>query len=96
MKNRISAQSARDRKKSKMNDLQEQLAALSEERKQMQKENELLMKRNLKLEMENNELRNRLNSSDEDSVNENCFNGVKRIRFEMNNEDNLSIEPAEV
>ena len=90
MKNRISAQSARDRKKMKMTDLQDQLAALSEERVQMLKENELLKKRNLKLETENSELRNRLNSSDEESVNN------ENDCFMLDNVDNQSIESAVV
>lgn len=71
MKNRISAQSARDRKKMKMNDLQDQLAALSEERVQMLKENELLKKRMKVLEKENNDLKNRLVNFSSSSDDEN-------------------------
>lgn len=69
MKNRISAQTARDRKRKVFVGLQDQLAVLSQERVQMRKENELLRKRNLRLEgsvrrleSENGELRARLSS----------------------------------
>jgi len=69
IKNRQSAQSARDRKKMKMTDLQERLEALLQERVQMLKENELLKKRNQKLERENNELLRSRSSNCSDSNN---------------------------
>jgi len=96
IKNRISAQSARDRKKMKMTDLQDQLAALCEERTQMLKENELLKKRNQKLERENNELRNRLNSSsDEDSIISSNRSSITRSNANKSY-DGLFINSAEI
>ena len=60
MKNRISAQSARDRKKNKMMDLQQRFQLMSQEKLHVLKENEMLRLQNEFLERENAQLRHRL------------------------------------
>lgn len=65
MKNRVAAQSARDRKKVKMDILEAKVAKLSEERTKLAKENERLRKQGTKLVDENAELKERLCSLNE-------------------------------
>jgi hypothetical protein len=60
LKNRVAAQSARDRKKAKMDDMEGRVSRLAEERMKLQRENEHLKRRNLQLETENTELKHRL------------------------------------
>ncbi|RWS11994.1 X-box-binding protein 1-like protein [Dinothrombium tinctorium] len=57
LKNRVSAQTARDRKKAKIMDLESRFARSVKENLQMQTENELLRKKNEALELENYRLR---------------------------------------
>jgi hypothetical protein len=63
MKNRVAAQSARDRKKVKMDLLEAKVARLSEERIKLARENEHLRKQGSILVRENDELKRRLCSS---------------------------------
>ncbi|NXK60432.1 XBP1 protein, partial [Sylvietta virens] len=60
LKNRVAAQSARDRKKARMTELEQQVVELEEENKKLLRENQLLRERTCNLARENQELRYRL------------------------------------
>uniref|UniRef100_A0A8C7CLZ7 X-box-binding protein 1 n=1 Tax=Oncorhynchus kisutch TaxID=8019 RepID=A0A8C7CLZ7_ONCKI len=60
LKNRVAAQTARDRKKAKMGDLEDQVLALELENKKLHVENRLLQQKTCGLVNENEELRQRL------------------------------------
>ncbi|KAI1300147.1 X-box-binding protein 1 [Halotydeus destructor] len=60
MKNRVAAQSARDRKKARMDELEETLQSLTRERMTLLRANEALAERNRQLLSENNELKVRV------------------------------------
>uniref|UniRef100_A0A8D2PF84 X-box-binding protein 1 n=1 Tax=Zosterops lateralis melanops TaxID=1220523 RepID=A0A8D2PF84_ZOSLA len=60
LKNRVAAQSARDRKKARMTELEQQVVELEEENKKLLRENQLLRERTCDLARENQELRCRL------------------------------------
>ncbi|NWT90374.1 XBP1 protein, partial [Lanius ludovicianus] len=60
LKNRVAAQSARDRKKARMTELEQQVVELEEENQKLLRENQLLRERTCNLVRENLELRCRL------------------------------------
>ncbi|NXH91026.1 XBP1 protein, partial [Edolisoma coerulescens] len=60
LKNRVAAQSARDRKKARMTELEQQVVELEEENQKLLRENQLLRERTCTLVRENQELRCRL------------------------------------
>lgn len=60
LKNRVAAQTARDRKKAIMSDLEIQVAKLMEENKRLQRENNSLKERSSELLNENSSLKERL------------------------------------
>ncbi|NWH31212.1 XBP1 protein, partial [Chloropsis hardwickii] len=60
LKNRVAAQSARDRKKARMTELEQQVVELEEENQKLLRENQLLRERTCNLARENQELRCRL------------------------------------
>ncbi|NXN07517.1 XBP1 protein, partial [Indicator maculatus] len=60
LKNRVAAQSARDRKKARMTELEQQVVELEEENQKLLLENQLLRERTCNLTLENQELRCRL------------------------------------
>ncbi|NWI08107.1 XBP1 protein, partial [Crypturellus soui] len=60
LKNRVAAQSARDRKKARMSELEHQVLELEEENQKLQLENQLLREKTCSLSLENRELRCRL------------------------------------
>ncbi|NXG07220.1 XBP1 protein, partial [Sakesphorus luctuosus] len=60
LKNRVAAQSARDRKKARMTELEQQVVELEEENQKLLLENQLLRDRTCNLVLENQELRCRL------------------------------------
>ncbi|NXM76816.1 XBP1 protein, partial [Serilophus lunatus] len=60
LKNRVAAQSARDRKKARMTELEQQVLELEEENQKLLMENQLLRERTCNLVLENQELRCRL------------------------------------
>ncbi|NXT19707.1 XBP1 protein, partial [Syrrhaptes paradoxus] len=60
LKNRVAAQSARDRKKARMAELEQQVVELEEENQKLQLENQLLREKTSHLALENQELRCRL------------------------------------
>ncbi len=60
LKNRVAAQTARDRKKARMETLEEQLARVEAENKRLIKENQQLMFRTSALSSENSQLREKL------------------------------------
>ncbi|NXL57615.1 XBP1 protein, partial [Chordeiles acutipennis] len=60
LKNRVAAQSARDRKKARMTELEQQVVELEEENQKLLLENRLLRERTCSLALENQELRCRL------------------------------------
>ncbi|XP_074777604.1 X-box-binding protein 1 isoform X1 [Athene noctua] len=60
LKNRVAAQSARDRKKARMTELETQVVELEEENQKLLLENRLLRERTCNLALENQELRCRL------------------------------------
>ncbi|NXD26883.1 XBP1 protein, partial [Spelaeornis formosus] len=60
LKNRVAAQSARDRKKARMTELEHQVVELEEENQKLLRENQLLRERTCNLARENQELRCRL------------------------------------
>jgi len=67
MKNRVAAQSARDRRKAKFEELEKELAQLSEERFKLARENARLRKHTISLEAENKGLKQRLSAGLEQS-----------------------------
>ncbi|NXV89996.1 XBP1 protein, partial [Calonectris borealis] len=60
LKNRVAAQSARDRKKARMTELEQQVVELEEENQKLLLENHLLREKTCNLALENQELRCRL------------------------------------
>uniref|UniRef100_A0A8B9Q4P9 X-box-binding protein 1 n=1 Tax=Apteryx owenii TaxID=8824 RepID=A0A8B9Q4P9_APTOW len=60
LKNRVAAQSARDRKKARMTELEQQVVELEEENQKLLLENQLLREKTCSLSLENQELRCRL------------------------------------
>ncbi|XP_069727345.1 X-box-binding protein 1 [Phaenicophaeus curvirostris] len=60
LKNRVAAQSARDRKKARMAELEQQVLELEEENQKLLLENRLLREQTCNLTVENQELRSRL------------------------------------
>ncbi|XP_021066258.1 LOW QUALITY PROTEIN: X-box-binding protein 1 [Mus pahari] len=60
LKNRVAAQTARDRKKARMSELEQQVVDLEEENQKLQLENQLLREKTHGLVIENQELRTRL------------------------------------
>jgi hypothetical protein len=68
LKNRVAAQAARDRKKSKMDTMEVTLSRFSEERLKLVRENDLLKKENERLKMENARLLDRLAGRDDASL----------------------------
>ncbi|NXS18174.1 XBP1 protein, partial [Mystacornis crossleyi] len=60
LKNRVAAQSARDRKKARMTELEQQVVELEEQNQKLLRENQLLRERTCNLVRENQELRCRL------------------------------------
>ncbi|NXS54706.1 XBP1 protein, partial [Brachypteracias leptosomus] len=60
LKNRVAAQSARDRKKARMTELEQQVLELEEENQKLLLENRVLRERTCNLALENQELRCRL------------------------------------
>ncbi|KAM6317788.1 XBP1 protein, partial [Podargus strigoides] len=60
LKNRVAAQSARDRKKARMRELEQQVVELEEENQRLLLENQLLREKTCDLALENQELRCRL------------------------------------
>ncbi|KAM6403865.1 X-box-binding protein 1 [Rhynochetos jubatus] len=60
LKNRVAAQSARDRKKARMTELEQQVVELEEENQKLLLENQLLREKTCNLALENQELRCRL------------------------------------
>lgn len=60
LKNRMAAQSARDRKKVKMQDLEEEVAIIAKERNALLNQNSALRLKNEALEQENKELKRRI------------------------------------
>ncbi|NXD12640.1 XBP1 protein, partial [Nothocercus nigrocapillus] len=60
LKNRVAAQSARDRKKARMSELEHQVLELEEENQKLLLENQLLREKTCSLSLENRELRCRL------------------------------------
>ncbi|NXS73406.1 XBP1 protein, partial [Pandion haliaetus] len=60
LKNRVAAQSARDRKKARMTELEQQVVELEEENQKLLLENRLLREKTCSLALENQELRCRL------------------------------------
>ncbi|KAM6241440.1 X-box-binding protein 1 isoform 2-T2 [Spheniscus humboldti] len=60
LKNRVAAQSARDRKKARMTELEQQVVELEEENQKLLLENQLLREKTCDLALENQELRRRL------------------------------------
>jgi len=63
MKNRVAAQTARDRKKAKMDLMEVKLSHIDQEKQRLADEHQQLRKRNLELEAENLELKRRLCAS---------------------------------
>lgn len=68
MKNRVAAQTARDRKKALMTDLEFRVAELEAENRRLQKENNSLKTKSGRLSEENQELKQRLGQVDSSHV----------------------------
>jgi len=68
LKNRVAAQTARDRKKERMQYLEEMLTNIEKENKRLQAENEALRRKTGNLAAENSELRNRLGGDEKEIV----------------------------
>jgi X box-binding protein 1 len=80
MKNRVAAQSARDRKKAKMDELEDTLKALAKERATLLRANEALSQRNRQLLSENNELKVQIANKEE--PNESKSQNIAKAAFE--------------
>ncbi|KAI1280834.1 X-box-binding protein 1 [Halotydeus destructor] len=76
LKNRVAAQSARDRKKAKMDDMESHAASLSQELMKLRREHEHLKRRNIQLEAENLDLKQQPTTTDR--VNNSKVPQVKR------------------
>jgi len=70
LKNRMAAQTARDRKKVKMQDLEEEVTLLAKERNMLLNQNSALRLKNASLEQENKELMKRLGQKQSIEVHE--------------------------
>ncbi|XP_074642509.1 X-box-binding protein 1-like [Tubulanus polymorphus] len=68
LKNRVAAQTARDRKKARMSELESLVAELEDENQQLMNENKDLENKTLLLEQENDQLRERLGLGQNDVV----------------------------
>lgn len=83
LKNRVAAQTARDRKKARMSELEQQVVDLEEENQKLQLENQLLREKTHGLVIENQELRTRLGMdalvTEEVSEAESKGNGVRLV-----------------
>ncbi|EDM00289.1 X-box binding protein 1, isoform CRA_g [Rattus norvegicus] len=83
LKNRVAAQTARDRKKARMSELEQQVVDLEEENQKLQLENQLLREKTHGLVIENQELRTRLGMNalvtEEVSEAESKGNGVRLV-----------------
>ncbi|XP_040432579.1 X-box-binding protein 1 isoform X2 [Cygnus olor] len=77
LKNRVAAQSARDRKKARMTELEQQVVELEEENQKLLLENQLLREKTCSLSLENQELRCRL--------------GLDALKTEKESESQVSI-----
>ncbi|KAM7326086.1 hypothetical protein ACRRTK_014564 [Alexandromys fortis] len=83
LKNRVAAQTARDRKKARMSELEQQVVDLEEENQKLLLENQLLREKTHGLVIENQELRTRLGmealASEEAPETESKGNGVRPV-----------------
>jgi regulator of replication initiation timing len=68
LKNRVAAQTARDRKKFKLHELEFKLNVLTKERNILKSSNEALVSKYQELERENSELKNRLSQMESEST----------------------------
>jgi len=89
LKNRVAAQSARDRKKTKMQDLEEYVNMINKEKNQILRENDALRLKNENLMKENIELKKRLGQISDDVSNTAIVNAISSHL-------NGSIESAEL
>uniref|UniRef100_A0A8C2MKM5 X-box-binding protein 1 n=1 Tax=Cricetulus griseus TaxID=10029 RepID=A0A8C2MKM5_CRIGR len=83
LKNRVAAQTARDRKKARMSELEQQVVDLEEENQKLLLENQLLREKTHGLVIENQELRTRLGmdvlTTEEAPETESKGNGVRPV-----------------
>ncbi|KAM9822958.1 X-box-binding protein 1 [Syngnathus typhle] len=83
LKNRVAAQTARDRKKAKMGELEQQVVELELENKKLHIENQLLREKNNGLLTENDELKHKLNLD--------AFESKEKVLVSNGNESSLGI-----
>nr|XP_025837809.1 LOW QUALITY PROTEIN: X-box-binding protein 1 [Vulpes vulpes] len=83
LKNRVAAQTARDRKKARMSELEQQVVDLEEENQKLLLENQLLREKTHGLVVENQELRQRLGmdtlATEEEAETQTKGNGVRPV-----------------
>lgn len=91
LKNRVAAQTARDRKKAHMDSLEDKLALLEEQTKRLQQENEIMKHHNALLLEENHELKQRLGMEDTEATQMTRVGTVTSVKKESKSPESAAL-----